>query len=113
MRRWYVGAVVALAAVTVGSAGAQTLTETQAWPTKPVRVISPIGAGSAADILSRVFSEQLSTQLGQPVVVENRPGAGGTHRRQWRREGRARRLHAAHPFQRPHDRARRLPESAL
>ena len=50
----------------------------QTWPTKPVRVISPIGAGSAADILSRTFSEQLSTRLGQPVVVENRPGAGGT-----------------------------------
>jgi len=50
----------------------------QTWPTKPVRVISPIGAGSAADILSRTFAEQLSTQLGQPVVVENRPGAGGT-----------------------------------
>jgi tripartite-type tricarboxylate transporter receptor subunit TctC len=78
MRRWYVSAVVAFAAVTVGSAGAQTSTETQAWPSKPIRVISPIGAGSAADILSRVFSEQLSLQVGQPVVVENRPGAGGT-----------------------------------
>jgi tripartite-type tricarboxylate transporter receptor subunit TctC len=78
IRRWYVGAFVALAAVTVASARAQTSTETQAWPSKPIRVISPIGAGSAADILSRVFSEQLSLQVGQPVVVENRPGAGGT-----------------------------------
>jgi tripartite-type tricarboxylate transporter receptor subunit TctC len=50
----------------------------QPWPSKPIRVISPIGAGSAADILARVFSEQLSLQVGQPVVVENRPGAGGT-----------------------------------
>jgi tripartite-type tricarboxylate transporter receptor subunit TctC len=48
------------------------------WPSKPLHVISPIGAGSAADILARVFSEQLSLQLGEPVVVENRPGAGGT-----------------------------------
>jgi tripartite-type tricarboxylate transporter receptor subunit TctC len=48
------------------------------WPSKPIRVISPIGAGSAADILSRVFAEQLSVQVGEPVVVENRPGAGGT-----------------------------------
>jgi tripartite-type tricarboxylate transporter receptor subunit TctC len=78
IRGWYVGAALALAAVTVGSARAQTSTETQAWPSKPIRVISPIGAGSAADILSRVFSEQLSLQVGQPVVVENRPGAGGT-----------------------------------
>jgi tripartite-type tricarboxylate transporter receptor subunit TctC len=50
----------------------------QSWPARPIRVISPIGAGSAADILSRTFSEQLSAQLGQPVLVENRPGAGGT-----------------------------------
>jgi len=50
----------------------------QSWPSRPIRVISPIGAGSAADILSRTFSEQLSAQLGQPVLVENRPGAGGT-----------------------------------
>jgi tripartite-type tricarboxylate transporter receptor subunit TctC len=48
------------------------------WPSKPLHVISPIGAGSAADILARVFAEQLSLQVGEPVVVENRPGAGGT-----------------------------------
>src|SRR5262245_23352019 len=78
MRRWYLGAAVALAAVMAVSAHAQTASEAQAWPSKPIGVISPIGAGSAADILSRVFSEQLSLQVGQPVVVENRPGAGGT-----------------------------------
>ena len=48
------------------------------WPIKPIRVISPIGPGSAADILARTVSEQLAAQLGQPLVVENRPGAGGT-----------------------------------
>ena len=48
------------------------------WPAKPIRMISPIGAGSAADILARTVSEQLSAQLGQPIVVENRAGAGGT-----------------------------------
>jgi tripartite-type tricarboxylate transporter receptor subunit TctC len=79
MRRAGVCAVLAIAAtmlVVRGPAHAQALPES--WPTKPVRVISPIGAGSAADILARVFSEQLSHQLGQPVIVENRPGAGGT-----------------------------------
>jgi tripartite-type tricarboxylate transporter receptor subunit TctC len=73
-------ALVAAAMVLVahGPARAQAESSTQSWPSKPIRVISPIGAGSAADILARVFSEQLSQQLGQPVVVENRPGAGGT-----------------------------------
>lgn len=60
------------------STPASTVASTGNWPSKPIRVISPIGAGSAADILSRIFSEQLAAQLGEPVVVENRPGAGGT-----------------------------------
>lgn len=48
------------------------------WPTEAVRVVVPYGAGSATDIVPRVVLEQLAQQLGQPVVVENRPGAGGT-----------------------------------
>ena len=48
------------------------------WPTEPVRVVVPYGAGSTTDIVPRVVFEQLAAQLGQPVVVENRPGAGGT-----------------------------------
>lgn len=50
----------------------------QAWPTKPIRAIVPVGAGSSTDIVHRLVLEQLSTQLGQPIVVENRVGAGGT-----------------------------------
>jgi tripartite-type tricarboxylate transporter receptor subunit TctC len=50
----------------------------QAWPTKPLLAIVPVGAGSATDIVHRVVLEQLSAQLGQPIVVENRVGAGGT-----------------------------------
>lgn len=50
----------------------------QAWPTKPLRVIVAFTPGSATDILARTVSERLTAQLGQPVVVENRPGAGGT-----------------------------------
>ena len=53
-------------------AGAQT------WPTKPVKIIVPFTAGSATDILARTFGQKLSEMWGQPVIVENRPGAGGT-----------------------------------
>ena len=50
----------------------------QTWPTKPVRVIVPFTAGSAVDIVARAVMEQVANQIGQPVVVENRSGAGGT-----------------------------------
>jgi tripartite-type tricarboxylate transporter receptor subunit TctC len=50
----------------------------QGWPTKPLRAIVPVGAGSSTDIVHRIVLEQLSEQLGQPIVVENRLGAGGT-----------------------------------
>jgi tripartite-type tricarboxylate transporter receptor subunit TctC len=50
----------------------------EAWPTKPLRAIVPVGAGSTTDIIPRVVFEQLAVQLGQSIVVENRTGAGGT-----------------------------------
>jgi len=50
----------------------------ETWPTKPLRAIVPFGAGSTTDIIPRVVFEQLSQQLGQSIVVENRGGAGGT-----------------------------------
>lgn len=50
----------------------------QSWPSKPIRAIIPFGAGSATDVVPRIVLEQLSAQLGQPIVVENRGGAGGT-----------------------------------
>ena len=50
----------------------------QTWPTKPIRAIVPVAAGSTTDIIPRVVFEQLSSQLGQTIVVENRTGAGGT-----------------------------------
>jgi tripartite-type tricarboxylate transporter receptor subunit TctC len=52
--------------------------QAQTWPTKPLRAIVPVGAGSTTDIIPRVVFEQLSAQLGQSIVVENRVGAGGT-----------------------------------
>jgi len=50
----------------------------QPWPIKTVRVIVTLAPGSATDILARTLSERLSRQLGQPVIVENRPGASTT-----------------------------------
>ena len=50
----------------------------EGWPTKPLRAVVPVGAGSSTDIVHRVVLEQLSVQLGQAIVVENRVGAGGT-----------------------------------
>jgi tripartite-type tricarboxylate transporter receptor subunit TctC len=47
------------------------------YPTRPIRILVTLGPGSAGDILSRLMAEGLSRQLGQQVVVDNRPGAGG------------------------------------
>jgi tripartite-type tricarboxylate transporter receptor subunit TctC len=49
----------------------------QDWPTRPIRVIVPFSAGSASDIIPRLVLEQISTHLGQPIVVENRVGGSG------------------------------------
>src|ERR1044072_7405386 len=50
----------------------------EAWPVKPVRAVVPFAAGSSTDIVPRVVFEQLSQQLNQTIIVENRTGAGGT-----------------------------------
>ena len=48
-----------------------------AWPSRAIRFTVPLPPGGANDLLARVFAERLQANLGQPVVVENKPGAGG------------------------------------
>ena len=75
MRKFELHAVAALLLGLHWGALAQT---PGAWPTKPVHIVVSLTPGSATDILARTVSERLSTQLGQPVIVENRPGASTT-----------------------------------
>jgi len=65
----------------VGAALAQALpprASAQTWPAKPIRAVIPFAAGSSIDVVGRIVLDRLSTQLGKPIVVENRGGAGGT-----------------------------------
>ena len=50
----------------------------QAWPAKQIRMIAPYPPGGGVDTVSRAFSEKVSARIGQPMVVDNQPGAGGT-----------------------------------
>ncbi|OWS70803.1 Bug family tripartite tricarboxylate transporter substrate binding protein [Polynucleobacter campilacus] len=58
------------------AAGAQNSADQ--YPNKPIKAIIPFGPGSSADVLARIFSDRLSQRLKQPLIIENRVGAGGT-----------------------------------
>jgi tripartite-type tricarboxylate transporter receptor subunit TctC len=65
--------LIGVAALTLVAAA-----QAQAWPAKPIKFIVPFTAGSGTDIIARTVGEAMSRSLGQPIVVENKPGAGGT-----------------------------------
>lgn len=68
--------LVQAAALAVAMAGGNAMA--QAWPSKPISLIVPFPAGGTTDVLARALGEKLSQSLGQPVIVENKPGAGAT-----------------------------------
>ena len=67
--------LVALALLSISSAPPA---DAQDYPTRPIRIISPVPAGGLSDVALRPVAQELSKSLGQPVIVDNRPGAGGT-----------------------------------
>src|ERR1700721_3276886 len=69
----------ALALLAVGVIAALSVTTAAAadWPTRPVRLILTLGAGSGTDIGARLLADRLTQRWGQPVIVENRPGGDG------------------------------------
>ncbi|MDP3418129.1 tripartite tricarboxylate transporter substrate binding protein [Falsiroseomonas sp.] len=64
------------AALPLAGARAQTASPTGDWPSRPIRWVNPGPAGGAGDVISRLVADRLQGRLGQPVVVDNRPGAG-------------------------------------
>jgi tripartite-type tricarboxylate transporter receptor subunit TctC len=62
--------------VLLASAGPAAITKADTWPTRPIKFVVPFGPGIGIDIMARTVGERLTRKLGQPVIVENIPGAG-------------------------------------
>jgi tripartite-type tricarboxylate transporter receptor subunit TctC len=72
-------AIIRLTAVIVLSCASMAALAQAGWPNRPVKIVVPYGPGSSPDVIARIIAERLSPRLGQPVLVENRPGAGGNN----------------------------------
>jgi tripartite-type tricarboxylate transporter receptor subunit TctC len=66
-----------VAAATVGILAAPVTASAQAYPTRPIQVIVPFAGGSASDVVMRILLDRMAKSIGQPFIVDNRPGAGG------------------------------------
>ena len=67
-----------LATVLLGLSSASVVAQTAQWPTRPIKIVIPFGAGGGTDVIGRFLAQKLTENLGQTVVVDNRPGAGGS-----------------------------------
>ena len=67
-----------LLAIALAGAPLLALSQAAPWPSKPIHAVVPFAAGAATDIVARAVLEQVSRQLGQPIIIDNKPGAGGT-----------------------------------
>ena len=74
-RQWLRRAGASLGAAGLNAVGLPA--QAQSWPSRPIKWVVPYMAGTGPDNAARIISEALGQQLGQPVVIENRPGAGG------------------------------------
>jgi tripartite-type tricarboxylate transporter receptor subunit TctC len=78
-RRSLLARAAAATAMTLLSCATLPASAQSTWPSKPLRIVVPYGAGSSPDVIARIVAEKLSPRLGQPVVIENRIGGGGNN----------------------------------
>src|ERR1700712_2318086 len=71
LNRWWAIAFSAVLTLSTNYASAQS------YPNRPITVVMPFAGGSASDVVSRILFNKMATILGQPIIVENKPGAGG------------------------------------
>ncbi len=75
--RTVIASIAALGLLAATAASAQRAQGQPSWPTKPIKFVVPYAPGGGNDILARVIGDRLNQALGQPIIIDNRPGAGG------------------------------------